>query len=274
VLDSRVRRCRRQAWRKGFFSGVTRDQVYYVVVTPYSGPLVSGVPTGIAGLPVVDSTFVQFEVPSKPQFDTLQGDVTAIAGADVLVKTASAAFTAERVVTDTPTVSWDWSTAGQAKANAVGVAEIAAAVGNLSIPTVFFETGSGDDEQFATIPAASTEIDVGLRRRRNLTGAGSYRINANVSVAAASASAGVEYSGDGFSSSAALTTLPLTSTGRKTTGWITAPAGLMADLELRPVLSGGGGTDTCKLSLLEIEFLPARVSALRVHVAAFAAAFD
>jgi hypothetical protein len=48
----------------------------------------------------------------------------------------------------------------------------------------------------------------------------------------------------------------------------------MADLELRPVLSGGAGTDTCKLSLLEIEFLPARVSALRVHVAAFAAAFD
>lgn len=40
--------------------------------------------------------------------------------ADFLVKTADAGLGAERVVTDTPTVTWDWSTAGQAKANATG----------------------------------------------------------------------------------------------------------------------------------------------------------
>lgn len=40
----------------------------------------------------------------------------APAGADYLVRTAHATLTAERVVTDTATVSWDWLTAGQAKA--------------------------------------------------------------------------------------------------------------------------------------------------------------
>ena len=37
--------------------------------------------------------------------------------ADYLVKTANAGLSAERVVTDTTTITWDWSTAGQAKAN-------------------------------------------------------------------------------------------------------------------------------------------------------------
>jgi hypothetical protein len=36
---------------------------------------------------------------------------------DYLVKTASTPLTAERVVTDTATVAWDWATGGQAKAN-------------------------------------------------------------------------------------------------------------------------------------------------------------
>lgn len=37
--------------------------------------------------------------------------------ADFLVKTANGALTAERVVTDTASLIWDWSVAGQAKAN-------------------------------------------------------------------------------------------------------------------------------------------------------------
>ncbi|MFM9850143.1 MAG: hypothetical protein ACKVP3_23675 [Hyphomicrobiaceae bacterium] len=36
---------------------------------------------------------------------------------DVLVKTPTSALSAERVVTDTPSIGWDWATAGQAKAN-------------------------------------------------------------------------------------------------------------------------------------------------------------
>ena len=44
------------------------------------------------------------------------GGLSAI-DADYLVKTAHATLSAERVVTDTTTVTWDWATAAQAKAN-------------------------------------------------------------------------------------------------------------------------------------------------------------
>jgi hypothetical protein len=44
--------------------------------------------------------------------------VATLLGLDFLVKTASTTLSAERVVTDTATVTWDWSTPGQAKANA------------------------------------------------------------------------------------------------------------------------------------------------------------
>jgi hypothetical protein len=48
--------------------------------------------------------------------------------ADYLVRTANGGLSAERVVTDTTTVSWDWATAGQAKAqivtNSVGNTQI------------------------------------------------------------------------------------------------------------------------------------------------------
>lgn len=45
---------------------------------------------------------------------------TAPEGADYLVKTAHASLTAERVVTDSPTIVADWSTAGVVKFNIVG----------------------------------------------------------------------------------------------------------------------------------------------------------
>ena len=38
--------------------------------------------------------------------------------ADYLVKTANGSLSAERVVTDTSTITWDWGTSGQAKASA------------------------------------------------------------------------------------------------------------------------------------------------------------
>jgi hypothetical protein len=47
---------------------------------------------------------------------TIAATTDAPVGADYLVKTANATLTAERVVTDTATVTWDWATAGQAKA--------------------------------------------------------------------------------------------------------------------------------------------------------------
>lgn len=39
--------------------------------------------------------------------------------AEYLVKTANSTLTAERVVTDTASITWDWGTSGQAKANVV-----------------------------------------------------------------------------------------------------------------------------------------------------------
>lgn len=50
------------------------------------------------------------------------GAPSAPNSADYLVKTANAGLSAERVVTDTATITWDWATAGQAKANFVGSA--------------------------------------------------------------------------------------------------------------------------------------------------------
>jgi hypothetical protein len=43
-------------------------------------------------------------------------DVDAVAGAEFIVAAASDALTAERVATDTSSVTWDFATAGQAKA--------------------------------------------------------------------------------------------------------------------------------------------------------------
>lgn len=52
--------------------------------------------------------------------DSALGGSGAPATADYLVKTANAGLSAELVVTDTATVTWDWSTPGQAKANSSG----------------------------------------------------------------------------------------------------------------------------------------------------------
>lgn len=50
---------------------------------------------------------------------TLNATGVAPVGAEYLVKVADAALTAERVVTDTPTITWDWTDATKAKANVV-----------------------------------------------------------------------------------------------------------------------------------------------------------
>jgi hypothetical protein len=50
---------------------------------------------------------------------TVSPGAAAPTDADYLVKTANASLSAERVVTDTSSVTWDWSSAGLAKANVV-----------------------------------------------------------------------------------------------------------------------------------------------------------
>jgi hypothetical protein len=59
----------------------------------------------------------------KTYFDTLYGTIGGGApdDADYIVKTATGGLTAERVLTDSANVIWDWSAAGVAKANVVGL---------------------------------------------------------------------------------------------------------------------------------------------------------
>lgn len=73
------------------------------------------------------------------QYDGTTGRWRAVSGgggggvtdADFLVKTSHAGLSAERVVTDTTTITWDWATAGQAKANFAGTTTNVAEGSNL-----------------------------------------------------------------------------------------------------------------------------------------------
>lgn len=52
-----------------FLTGVARDTIYWVRVTPYSGPLSGGLPTGVQGAWMQDSTFVQLQAPTQAELD-------------------------------------------------------------------------------------------------------------------------------------------------------------------------------------------------------------
>lgn len=152
-----------------FLSTVTplaRDIVYYVKITPYSGPLVSGVPSGAAGEYGVANTNVLPEPtdtptvswdrsdPAKLQANVIPGPTSGIApsSADYLVKTASGALSAERVVTDTTTIETDWATAGQAKIKIVSSAPLPGS------PTTTTQS-QGDN---STKVATTAYVDTGL----------------------------------------------------------------------------------------------------------------
>jgi hypothetical protein len=65
-------------------------------------------------------TFADPDFTTDPVGDA-RSDISDIQGADVLVKTATAAFSAERVVTNNGEIAADWSTAGQVKFDLVAV---------------------------------------------------------------------------------------------------------------------------------------------------------
>jgi len=84
--------------------------------------------------------------------------------ATYIVETANATLSAERVLTDTATVTWDFSTPGQAKANAVGSGSVASGTATLD-----FGGSPTAETDIATVTvadagvAAGSEIALSLR---------------------------------------------------------------------------------------------------------------
>lgn len=74
--------------------------------------------------------------------------------ADYLVKTASANLSAERVVTDTATIAWDWATGGQAKAAVVDASITYAKLANVAGLSVM-----GRSANTSGVPADITGTD-------------------------------------------------------------------------------------------------------------------
>jgi hypothetical protein len=84
-------------------------------------------------------------------FSDIESLLNAAPGnADYLVKTANSTLTAERVVTDTDTVTWDFDTPGQAKANVPAATDALAGVVELATDA---ETIAGTDTTRAATPA-------------------------------------------------------------------------------------------------------------------------
>jgi hypothetical protein len=275
----------------GFFAGVLRDIEYFVRMTPYTGPVISGVSTGVVGLSVIDSTFVQFEVPSKPQFDVLDATVAGIAGADVLVKTASGALSAERVVTDSTDIVADWATpsqvafrfaqdmATQAELNAAiaAVGSVGVALSRISVKEIFVNIEEDDSGLhgllFTAIPASEVEIHTAYRRQRILTGLGFVRFNANIKAKTGTPTIKLKYTINAFGAVADIATWVPTGTGLQSSGFIAVPAGAQVDVGMTIYLADGAGTASIEFYELDVEFVPATVSSARIHTPAFAAAY-
>lgn len=102
------------------WAGASRGTIYYFRATPWSGPLVAGLPTGVAGVPAYARTYNDQLRPTKPQFDVLQGDVTTVT-ADVAALIAepitthgpSSVLTNPREWTDRPNAAIDKTVAGE-----------------------------------------------------------------------------------------------------------------------------------------------------------------
>lgn len=90
--------------------------------------------------------------------------VTAGAGAptnaDYLVKTANGSLSAERVVTDTTTVTWDWATGGQAKA------QIPTDVPLPGSPTTTTQSGTDSSTKVAT----TAQVQAALAKQAEVLG--------------------------------------------------------------------------------------------------------
>lgn len=210
-------------------SGLPRDVTYYLKIVPYSGPESAG-PTGTAG------PFVTANTSNLPAF------------------------------VDSPSASFDLSVPGEVKVNVPGVAgsdpdTIGAAIAAAkTVP--FFDYGS-DAEVLEDIPAAETEIlradgATSFQRAAMLAGMGAFRIIGNVTdtdAADEKIRAGYRTLGGSWVN-LATPELTLDVIGPVRSDWEPMPAGMAADVDLRPLTVGGDDTHTVKLSSLAIECSP------------------
>jgi hypothetical protein len=95
----------------------------------------------------------------------------ALSSNDFLVKTATDNLTAERVVTDTTTVAWDWATAGQAKAAVVDDSITFAKMQNIATDRLIGrDTASTGDPETITVGGGLEFTGSGGIQRSALTG--------------------------------------------------------------------------------------------------------
>jgi hypothetical protein len=96
----------------------------------------------------------------------VSGSGGAPTDADYLVKTSNSSLSAERVVTDTTPITWDWGTAGQAKALIAGATTLYGALDALTV------TGSNIASASTTDIGAATGESVTITGTTTITGLG------------------------------------------------------------------------------------------------------
>src|SRR5688572_4574612 len=80
-------------------------------------PQANGSSLWVGGSTITANQFLQVDATGTKVIGNAGGGSGAPTTADYLVKTADAGLSAERVVTDTASVVWNWGTAGQGKAD-------------------------------------------------------------------------------------------------------------------------------------------------------------
>lgn len=235
------------------WEGASRGRIYYLRATPWSGPLVAGVPTGIAGPPAYARTYVDALRPTMPQFDVVVDDVAALTNEPFTTHAPSLLLPSARTWVDRPGAVVDLSVAGE-----VGIlvdattATVTGFVRSVSI----FENPSGIEELWTTIGSALVEPSTKLRRRAQIAGATSARIVGTITETTAPdgtlARVAIGPVGGAFTD---LTVgLPLHEVGEKASNWFAIDPLLAVDAVIATKTFGGDGAGMCALSSLKVEF--------------------